>query len=109
MTKESRHRPRRVFENAERLIIECDISEYPHCCQPLKPHNNWHMCNTVQTLRAPVIVGGKNRECANPDCSHIGKQYYARRALMISLPRAPTAWMYWLLLVGNINMNTSSW
>jgi hypothetical protein len=46
------------------------------------------MRKTVQTLRAAVIVGGKTRECANPDCSHSGKHYYASRALMISLPKS---------------------
>jgi len=65
MTKQPRHRPRRVFENAERVIIECDLRECPHCGQALKPRNTWHMRKTVQTLQGPVIVGGKTRECAN--------------------------------------------
>ena len=88
MTKQPRHRPRRVFENAERLIVECDLSECPHCGQALKARNTWHMRKTVQTLKGPVIVGGKTRECANPDCSHSGKHYYASRVLMISLPKS---------------------
>ena len=88
MTKQPGHRPRRVFENAERLIVECDLSECPHCGQALKARNTWHMRKTVQTLKGPVIVGGKTRECANPDCSHSGKHYYASRVLMISLPKS---------------------
>jgi hypothetical protein len=47
-----------------------------------------HVQDTVQTLKGPVIVGGKTRECANPDCSHSGQHYYASRALMISLPKS---------------------
>lgn len=88
MNKQPRHRPKRVFENTERLIIECDLSECPHCGQSLKPRNTWHMRKTVQTMKGAVFVGGKTRECANPDCSHSGKHYYASRALMISLPKS---------------------
>jgi hypothetical protein len=46
------------------------------------------MRKTVQTMKGAVFVGGKTRECANPDCSHSGKHYYASRALMISLPKS---------------------
>jgi len=88
MSKQPRHRPKRVFENAKRLIIECDLSECPHCGQPLKARNTWHMRKTVQTLDGPLFIGGKTRECANPNCSHSGKHYYASRALMISLPKS---------------------
>jgi hypothetical protein len=88
MSKQPRHRPKRVFENAKRLVIECDLSECPHCGQPLKARNTWHMRKTVQTLDGPLFIGGKTRECANPNCSHSGKHYYASRALMISLPKS---------------------
>ena len=88
MAKQPRHRPTRVFENAKRVIIECDLSECPHCGQPLKSRNTWHMRKTVQTMKEPLIVGGKTRECANPDCSHTGEHYYASQALVISLPKS---------------------
>jgi hypothetical protein len=88
MVKQPRHRPTRVFENSEKVIIECDLSECPHCGQRLKPRNTWHMRKTVQTMNGPLIVGGKTRECANPDCSHSGEHYYASRALVISLPKS---------------------
>jgi hypothetical protein len=88
MAKQPRHRPTRVFENAKRVIIECDLSECPHCGQALKSRNTWHMRKTVQTMKEPLIVGGKTRECANPDCSHTGEHYYASQALVISLPKS---------------------
>ena len=88
MAKQPRHRPTRIFENAEKVILECDLSECPHCGQRLKPRNTWHMRKTVQTMKGPLIVGGKTRECANPACSHTGEHYYASRALMISLPKS---------------------
>jgi hypothetical protein len=88
MAKQPRHRPTRVFENAKRVIIECDLSECPHCGQALKSRNTWHMRKTVQTIEGPLIVGGKTRECANPDCNHSGEHYYASQALLISLPKS---------------------
>lgn len=88
MAKQPRHRPTRVFENAKRVILECDLSECPHCGQALKSRNTWHMRKTVQTMKGPLIVGGKTRECANPDCSHSGEHYYASQALLISLPKS---------------------
>ena len=88
MAKQPRHRPIRIFEHAEKVILECDLSECPHCGQRLKPRNTWHMRKTVQTMNGPLIVGGKTRECANPECSHTGEHYYASRALVISLPKS---------------------
>ena len=88
MAPQPRHRPTRVFKNAEKVILECDLSECPHCGQRLKPRNTWHMRKTVQTMKGPLIVGGKTRECANPECSHRGAHYYASRALVISLPKS---------------------
>jgi hypothetical protein len=88
MVKQPRHRPTRVFENAEKVIFECDLMTCPHCGQRLKARNTWHMRKTVQTMKGALIVGGKTRECANPDCSHTGEHYYASRALSISLPKS---------------------
>jgi hypothetical protein len=88
MAKQPRHRPTRIFDNAAKVILECDLSECPYCGERLKPRNTWHMRKTVQTMKGPLIVGGKTRECANPECSHTGEHYYASRALMISLPKS---------------------
>lgn len=44
------------------------------------------MSKTVQTMNGPILVAGKSKECANPDCSHSGMHYYATRVLSISLP-----------------------
>jgi hypothetical protein len=34
------------------------------------------------------VCGGKTQECANPNCSHAGKHYYASQAQMTSLPKS---------------------
>ena len=88
MAKQPRHRPHRKFENAKRLILECELEECPHCGETLKPRNTWHMRKTVQTLEGPVFIGGKTKECRNEKCSHPGKHYYASQASMISLPKS---------------------
>lgn len=88
MVKQPRHRPKRTFEDAQRMIVECDLAECPHCGEALKPRNTWHMRKTVQTLRGPVFVAGKTNECANPVCSYSGKHYYASKVLMLSLPNS---------------------
>jgi hypothetical protein len=46
------------------------------------------MRKTVQTLKGPLRVSGKTRECANPECSHVGAHYYASRVGLISLPKS---------------------
>jgi hypothetical protein len=88
MPKQPRHRPPRKFENAKRVIIECDFEECPHCGEPLLARNTWHMKKTVQTLEGPLYVAGKSKECNNPECSHAWEHYYASRALLISLPNS---------------------
>ena len=88
MSKQPRHRPRRKFENAKRLILECGLETCPHCGERLKARNTWHMRKTVQTLEGPVFIGGKTKECVNAQCSHPGKHYYASQASLISLPKS---------------------
>jgi len=88
MAKQPRHRPIRKFENAKRLILECELETCPHCGETLKPRNTWHMRKTVQTLDGPVFIGGKTKECVNPKCSHPGQHYYASQASLISLPHS---------------------
>jgi hypothetical protein len=48
--------PTREFNNAEKIIVECELSECPHCGQRLKPRNTWHMRKTVQTLYRQFLV-----------------------------------------------------
>lgn len=88
MPKQPRHRPKRSFEDTRRIIVECDLSDCPHCGEALKSRNTWHMRKTVQTLKGPIFVAGKTKECANPACSYTGKHYYASKVLMLSLPNS---------------------
>jgi hypothetical protein len=46
------------------------------------------MRKTVQTLTGPKFVAGKSKTCEHPGCSHPGKNYYANRVLLISLPKS---------------------
>ena len=88
MEKQPRHRPRRKFPDAERIIVECDLEECPHCGERLKNRMPWHMRKSVQTLKGPKFVAGKSKTCENPACSHPGENYYASRVMMISLPKS---------------------
>jgi hypothetical protein len=88
MEKQPRHRPKREFPDAERIIVECDLEDCPHCGERLQSRMPWHMRKKVQTLQGPKFVAGKSKTCANLSCSHSGKNYYASRVLMISLPKS---------------------
>ncbi len=88
MSQQPHHRPRRNFENAKRVIVECDFSECPHCGEPLAARNTWHTRKTVQTLEGPLFVAGKSKECQHPGCVHHGAHYYASRMLLLSLPNS---------------------
>jgi len=88
MEKRPRHRPKREFPDAERVIVECDLEECPHCGERLENRMPWHMRKTVQTLDGPKFIAGKSKTCKNPGCSHPGKNYYANRVLLISLPKS---------------------
>lgn len=88
MSKQPRHRPKRSFEDTQRIIVECELADCPHCGEALKSRNTWHMRKTVQTLKGPIFVAGKTKECANPACSCTGKHYYASKVLMLSLPNS---------------------
>lgn len=86
MSKQPRHRPRRSFPNAQRVIVECDFDRCVHCEQPLVPRRTWHMRKYVQTMKGPLFVAGKTKKCANAECTHSGMHYYASGVLRISLP-----------------------
>lgn len=86
MEKRPRHRPKRRFPDAKRVLIECELSKCVHCHQPLVPRKTWHMSKTVQTLNGPVFVAGKSKTCDNDSCAYYGKHYYASGVLKVSLP-----------------------
>jgi hypothetical protein len=86
MSKQPRHRPRRNFPNAKRVIVGCELEKCVHCGQLLVPSKTWHVRKTVQTMDGPLFVAGKSRKCANPDCAHTGQHYHASGVLRISLP-----------------------
>jgi hypothetical protein len=87
MEKQPRHRPKRAFPDAERIIVECELEACPHCGQPLKSRKPWHMRKTVQTLNGAKFVAGKSKTCANLGCTHPDTHYYASRVLLMSLPK----------------------
>ena len=86
MEKQPRHRPRRHFADARRIIVECELERCVHCGQVLAPRRAWHMRKTVQTLQGPVFVAGKSKRCVQPGCAYYGRNYYAHRTALISLP-----------------------
>ncbi len=86
MEKQARHRPSRQYEGAKREIIDCDLTDCPHCHKKLKPRATWHMRKTVQTINGSIFVAGKTKECVNLKCSHSGENYYASKVWLISLP-----------------------
>jgi hypothetical protein len=86
VSKQPRHRPRRSFPNAKRVIVECELEKCIHCGEPLVPSKTWHMRKNVQTMEGPLFVAGRSKKCANPDCPHSGKHYHASGVLRISLP-----------------------
>jgi len=88
MSKRPRHRPRRSFPDAERVILECELEECVHCGESLVPGGTWHVRKYVQTMNGPLFVAGKSKKCASPDCSHSGHHYHANRVLQISLPQS---------------------
>jgi hypothetical protein len=86
VSKRPRHRPRRSFPNAKRVVVECEFDTCVHCGQPLVPRQTWHMRKYVQTMNGPLFVAGKSKKCANAECAHSGMHYYASRVLRLSLP-----------------------
>jgi hypothetical protein len=77
MVSQPRHRPQRQFPEAERRIVPCDLDNCPHCGDRLHSRNPWHMRKTVQTLKGPLLVAGRSKECVNAACPHVGQHYYA--------------------------------
>ena len=88
MSKRPRHRPRRSFPDAKRVILESELRECVHCGEPLVPSGTWHVRKYVQTMKGPLFVAGKSKKCNSPDCSHSGHHYHASKVLQISLPQS---------------------
>lgn len=88
MDKRPRHRPQREFPKAQRQIVNCDLESCPTCGQELKERRNWHSRKTIQTLKGPLFVAGKSKECLNQACQNYRKRYYASRVWLLSLPRS---------------------
>ena len=86
MSRQPRHRPRRKFPDAPRIILEPELDTCIHCGERLAKRVPWHMHKTIQRLDGPLFVAGKSRECANSRCSHRGTVYYASRVWLYSLP-----------------------
>jgi hypothetical protein len=88
MSKRPRHRPQRSFPDAERVILECELEECVHCGEPLVPSGTWHVRKYVQTMKGPLFVAGKSKQCNAPACTHRGHHYHASKVLRISLPQS---------------------
>jgi hypothetical protein len=88
MEKKPRHRPHREYPGAKRVILEPEVKECPMCGQALKSLRNWHSRKTVQTLKGPLFVAGRSKECQTPACRNYGKRYYASRVWLYSLPQS---------------------
>jgi hypothetical protein len=86
VSKQPRHRPRRSFPNAKRVIVECELEKCIECEAELVSSRSWHVRKYVQTLAGPLFVAGKSKKCDNPACSQRGKQYHANGVVRISLP-----------------------
>jgi len=88
MEKQPRHRPHREYPNAKRLILDSELNNCPICEQALKTRRNWHSRKIIQTLKGPLFVAGKSKECVNPTCRKSGQRYYAGRIWRYSLPQS---------------------
>lgn len=88
MNKQPRHRPRRIFPNAKRVIVDCELENCVDCGQPLVAGRSWHTHKTIQTLDGPLFVAGQSKRCTNPACGQSGKFYHASGVLRYSLPHS---------------------
>ncbi|MCP4605895.1 MAG: hypothetical protein GY847_36175 [Proteobacteria bacterium] len=83
-----RHRPRRSYADAKRMIIECELEKCTQCGEQLVPSGTWHARKTVQTMKGPLFVAGKSKKCNSVDCKQYGHHYHASGVLQISLPHS---------------------
>jgi hypothetical protein len=83
MEKRARHRPHRVYPDAQRILLDCELETCSVCGSRLQRRRPWHAWKTIQTLAGPVFLAGKSKECSDPGC---GKHYYATHWGLWSLP-----------------------
>lgn len=88
MEKKPRHRPHREYPDAKRIILAPEVEVCPMCGQKLISRRNWHSRKTIQTLKGPLFVAGRSKECQNTACQNYGKRYYASRVWLYSLPQS---------------------
>jgi hypothetical protein len=88
MEGRARHRPRRRFPEAKRVIVACELERCVYCGSALVNRKTWHTRKYVQTMQGPVFVAGRTKECANSECAHRGVHYYAGGVALISLPHS---------------------
>ena len=86
MEKRPRHRPTRKYPGKKRQIYVSEVGKCVHCGSELKVLRHWHMRKNIQTMKGPLVVAGRAKECANEKCSHRGMRYYAGQVLLLSLP-----------------------
>ncbi len=88
MDKHPRHRPKRRYPEAKREIYISEIENCIHCGQELKTRRNWHVRKAIQTLKGPLFLAGRAKECVNEACANKGTRYYASQVLSKSLPNS---------------------
>jgi len=86
MEKRARHRPTRKYPGTKRQIYISEVGNCVHCGSELKVLRHWHMQKNIQTMKGPLVLAGRAKECANEKCSHKGMRYYASQVLLLSLP-----------------------
>ena len=86
MGEQPRHRPRRRFAAAKRVIVECDVERCVHCGRPLQARRAWHMRKTIQTLEWACLCSREEQRMYERACRNEGKHYYASRVWLLSLP-----------------------
>ena len=86
MEKRPRHRPTRKYPGRKRRIYVSEVSNCVHCGSELRVRRNWHMRKSIQTMKGPLVLAGRAKECVNEKCSQTGTRYYASQELLLSLP-----------------------
>ena len=86
MEKRPHHRPTRKYPGRKRRIYVSEVSNCVHCGSELRVRRNWHMRKSIQTMKGPLVLAGRAKECVNEKCSQTGTRYYASQVLLLSLP-----------------------
>jgi hypothetical protein len=88
MEKIPRHRPKRTYDQIERMTFNCELEVCPHCGQPLRSRRPWAVRKKVQTMEKVIRLVGRSKECVNPKCEYRGEHYHASRVWLMSLPHS---------------------